>query len=377
MILGGGFGGIAAARALEGRLGSRHEVALIDRNRTAHLCGMNPMLIVGERDPRKVGRSLSRLARRGIDVVQAEIRRIETGRREVATDRGTFPYDYLVVALGADYDWAAVPGSAAAHSFYSFDEARRLRRRLSRFRRGRVVIAVAGVPYKCPPAPFETALLLHWAFRERGIRRDVDLHVYISEPAPLAVAGPEASARMRADLAGRGIELHTGAAVTEVAPSSREASFADGSSIDADVIATIPIHRVPEVVAEAGLTNGKPWVPVDPATLETSVPAVFAIGDVNAVPFAEGRALPKAGVFAAGEGQTVGELIAARIDDVEPPRRYDGSGECFLAYTGAQAGMVGGTFLAPGGPAIALRKPTASGMRRKERFEEDWRQFRI
>ncbi len=50
MVLGGGFGGVAAACALEGRLGSRHEVTLIDRNRTTHLCGMNPMLIVGERE---------------------------------------------------------------------------------------------------------------------------------------------------------------------------------------------------------------------------------------------------------------------------------------------------------------------------------------
>jgi sulfide:quinone oxidoreductase len=338
---------------------------------------MNPLLIVGEREVRKTGRSLGQLANRGINFLESEIHAIDTGNRTVETALGKLEYDYLVVALGATYDWNAVPGSDFAYSFYDLETARRLRRRLSRFRRGRVAIGVAAPPYKCPPAPFETAMLLHWYFRRQGIRPESEISVSIPEPAPLAVAGPAASQQLREDLDRRGIELKTGAGVKSVSRDGTEAELADGSALRADVIVTVPVHRVPAVVAESGLTDGKPWVPVDTTTLETSAPDVFAIGDVNVVPFAEGRTLPKAGVFAAGQGENVAQQIAARILGTEPPRPYDGSGECYLAYSRTQSAMVGGTFLGDTGPQVALKPPTVSGMRSKERFERDWRRFRI
>lgn len=377
VVLGGGFGGVAAARTVRSLLPAEHSVTLIDRSRVTRLCGMNPLLIVGERDVRKTGRSLGQLANRGIDFVESEISSINTATRNVQTAAGTFDYDYLVVALGASYDWDAVPGSDLAYSFYNLETSRRLRRRLSRFRRGRLLISVAAPPYKCPPAPFETAMMIHWYFRRQGIRKDSEIIVTIPEPAPLAVAGPEASARLREGLGRRGIELRTGIGVTSVVPGAMEAGFNDGSSIAADVIVTVPVHRLPAVVAESGLADGKPWTPVDATTLETSASDVFAIGDVNTVPFGENRAIPKAGVFAAGQGENVAERIAARILDTAPPPAYDGTGECFLAYSSTQSAMVGGTFLANGGPLVALKPPSASGMRSKERFERDWRRFRI
>lgn len=377
VIVGGGFGGVAAARMARSLLPTEHSVTLVDRSRVTRLCGMNPMLIVGERDVRKTGRSLGQLANRGIDFVESEIESIDTSGKSVKTGSGTFNYDYLVVALGASYDWDAVPGSDLAYSFYNLDTARRLRRRLSRFRRGRLVISVAAPPYKCPPAPFETAMMIHWYFRKQGIRRDTEIVVTIPEPAPLAVAGPAASARLRDDLERRGIELRTGAGVTSVRTDAMEAGYSDGSSLAADVIVTVPVHRVPGVVADSGLTNGKPWTPVNAGTLETSTPDVFAVGDVNVVPFGEGRAIPKAGVFAAGQGESVAATIASRILDTAPPPHYDGSGECFLAYSTTQSASVGGSFLMPDGPQVGLRPPSASGMRSKERFERDWRRFRI
>lgn len=377
VILGGGFGGVAAARAARSLLPVEHSVTLIDRSRVTRLCGMNPMLIVGERDVRKTGRSLGQLANRGIEFVESEISSIDTAGRIVQTAAGAYEYDYLVVGLGATYDWGAVPGSDLAYSFYDLETSRRLRRRLSRFRRGRLVISVAAPPYKCPPAPFETAMMIHWYFRKQGIRKDAEIIVTIPEPAPLAVAGPAASARLRDDLERRGIELRTGAGVISVRPDAMEAGYSDGSSLAADVIVTVPVHRVPRVVAESGLTNGKPWTPVNANTLETAASDVFAVGDVNVVPFGEGRAIPKAGVFAAGQGESVAATIASRILDTAPPPAYDGSGECFLAYSTTQSAMVGGTFLTPAGPQVGLRPPSMSGMRNKERFEKDWRRFRI
>ena len=377
LVLGGGFGGVAAARVARASLPPEHEVTLIDRDRVSHLCGMNPLFIVGERDVRKTGRSLGQLANRGIDFVEASATEIDTAGRVVHCDTGSYEYDYLVVALGASYDWGAVPGSAEAYSFYDLDTSRRLRRRLSRFRRGTMAICVSAPPYKCPPAPFETAMLLNWYFRKQGIRRDSEIIVTIPEPGPLGVAGPQASRQLRDDLDRRGIELRTSAGVKEVSRDGREANLADGSSIKADVIATVPVHRVPSIVAESGLTAGKPWTPVDSATLETNVSDVFAIGDVNTIPFGDGFALPKAGVFAAAQGETVGEVIASRILGTAPPPAYSGFGECFMAYSATQSAMVGGQFLGNGAAKVEVKAATASGMRSKERFERDWRRFKI
>jgi sulfide:quinone oxidoreductase len=375
LVLGGGFGGVQAAISARAALDSTHEVTIIDRNRVPHLCGMNPLLIVGERETDKTGRSLGRLANRGIKFVEANIDMVDTGGKKIATSAGTLDYDYLIVALGAQYDWDAVPGARDAYSFYDFDYARRLRRRLSRLKRGKIVFAAAKPPYKCPPAPFESAMVVNWWARKKGIRRDIDISVYIPEPGPLGVAGKEASMRVRNALDQRGIELVTSAGVTEVSADGREASFSDGSSASASVIATIPVHRLPDVVAASGIADGKPWVPADRATLETSTSNVFAIGDVNVVPAGD-FAIPKAGVFAAGQGVKVGEVIASRINDSDVPEPYDGVGFCFMAYSGGRAATVGGEFLADGGPNTVLTDPTVAGNKSKERFERDWRSFR-
>ncbi|HIK88679.1 MAG TPA: NAD(P)/FAD-dependent oxidoreductase [Dehalococcoidia bacterium] len=376
LVLGGGFGGVQAAIEARASLDSSHEVTIVDKNRVPHLCGMNPLLIVGERDTDKTGRSLGRLANRGINFVEANIDLIDTANQQVATSEGTLDYDYLVVALGAAYDWDAVPGARNAYSFYDFEYARHLRRRISRLKRGKIVIAAAKPPYKCPPAPLETAMMINWWARKKGIRKDIDISVYIPEPGPLGVAGKEASMRVRKALDQRGIELVTAAGVTEVSANGREASFADGSSTSADIIATIPVHKIPDIVAESGIANGKPWVPVNNKTLETSASNVFAIGDVNVVPSGD-FAIPKAGVFAAGQGTKVGEIIASRIKGSDEPEPYDGVGFCYMAYSGGRSATVGGEFLTDGGPQTVLTEPTVSGMKAKDRFERDWRNFKI
>jgi len=376
LVLGGGFGGVQAAISARASLDTSHEVTIVDRNRVTHLCGMNPLLIVGERDTDKTGRSLGRLANRGIKFVESNIIAIDTKDQKVETSAGTLDYDYLVIALGAAYDWDAVPGASDAYSFYDFEYARHLRRRLSRLKRGKIVLAAAKPPYKCPPAPFETAMILNWWAKNKGIRKDLEISIYIPEPGPLGVAGKEASMRVRSALYQRGIELVTGAGVTEVSANGKEASFADGSTTIADIIATVPVHKIPAIVAASGVSDGKPWVPVNKANLETSTANVFAIGDVNVVPSGD-FAIPKAGVFAAGQGTKVGEVIASRINETDEPDPYEGVGFCYMSYSGGRSATVGGEFLAEGGPQTILSEPTVSGMKSKDRFERDWRNFKI
>ena len=376
LVLGGGFGGVQAAISARAALDATHAVTIVDRDRVPRLCGMNPLLIVGERETDKTGRSLGRLANRGIRFVEANIDAIDTAGQEVATSAGTLDYDYLVVALGAQYDWDAVPGARNAYSFYDFDRARHLRRRLSRLKRGKIVLAASKPPYKCPSAVFETAMILDWWAKRKGIREDIDIAVHVPQPGLLGVDDTETSLRIGIALEQRGIELVTSAGVTEVSPNGREASFADGSSTSASVIATVPVHKVPDVVADTGMINGEPWVPVNRATLETSVPSMFAIGDANVIAAGE-FALPKAGDLAAGQGIKVGEIIASRINGSDEPEPYDGVGSLHLAYSGRRSARVGARFLADGGPDIILTDPTVSGMKTRERFEQNWQSFKV
>ncbi len=374
LVLGGGFGGAAAALATRAALGDDHAVTLVDRQPANHLCGANPLIMIGRQDPADAERSLPSLERRGVTFLATEVDELRLAERAVTTSGGLLEYDYLVVALGAAYDHDAVPGSAGAHTFYDLASTLRLKDALQSFTAGRIVIGVAGAPIKCPPAPFEAALTIDAALRRRGVREAVDIHVAIPEPAPMGVAGPEAAAMVREHLADRGIALHTSAPVVRVDGS--DVVLGDGEVLPADLPVVVPKHVLPAVVSASGLAKGQPWVPVDVGTLETAVPGVFAIGDVTVVPAGQG-AIPKAGVFAAGEGRTAGAVIAARVLGLDDPPPYDGAGHCFLAFSEEESALVGGHFLAEGGPQVALGEPSAEGMAAKHRFTEQWRSFEL
>lgn len=375
LVLGGGFGGAAAARKTRKLLDPEHSVTLVDRDRRTYLCGSFPMLIAGQKDSKKVSRSLGTLDQRGIRFIQAEIHSIDTNDMTVSTSTGMLDFDFLVIALGASYDWDAVPGSASSYSFYSIDEALRLRRRLRTFRKGQILISVSGIPYKCPPAPFETAMILDWIFKKRGIRKEIDIDVYTPEPAPIRVAGPQASSQLTKALNDRGISLNTGASISEVSLDGKEVSLSNGSSRSADLIITIPIHKPPSLVVDSGLTEPGKWIDVSRDILETKRSNIFAIGDVTSVK-TNGGFLPKAGVFAYTGGEVVGTNIAARINHGEK-MVFPGKGQCFIAYGGSSAGAIKGDFFADDKPNVKLVPPSSRLLKSKDYFEQRWRKFKI
>lgn len=372
VILGGGFGGAATALALRG-LAPDHETFLVDRSAESYLCGVNPAVIVGGADP--VSRSIAGLAERGVSWVQAEVGLIDLDTRVVATSSGELSWDYLVIALGVFYDWEAVPGSRDGYSFYNQESALRLRARLAEFDGGSIVIGIGGSPYRCPPAPFEAALMIDEFLTRRGVRERCKIRVAIPEPAPLGVAGPAVSSRIRGILDKAGIELRTGVQATTVSPNS--ITFSDGMSIEADVPIMIPVHRLPPVVAATGLANGRAFVPVDRETLQTELEGVYAIGDVNGIPVGENAAIPKAGVFAAAQGRHVAAVIAARLGVSPDPGPYDGVGNCFLMLGHESGAQIGGDFFAAGGPDVVLDEPSPAGRQAKDDWETAWARFEI
>lgn len=377
LVLGGGAGGLSVARALRRHIRPPDRISVIDRN-GAHTQGLSLLwLMRGWRKQGDVVVDGVRNALGDIDLVRSEVTAIEPDARRVHTTENTLDYDALVVALGAELDIAAVPGlseaeaAGAAVHYYSPAAAVHAHRRLRDMVSGKLVFLVAGMPYRCPGAPYEGAMLAADLLRETGVRDAVDIEVYSPEPLPMPVAGPVVGAGVVSMLAAGDISFHPGKQVVRVEPTSREIIFADGQSVSFDLLVFIPPHRAPKAVAALGLSVPG-WIPVDPHTLESAAPRLWAMGDNASITLGNGKPLPKAAVFARGQAAAVAAGVARRLGYDTPEIKFDGVGHCYLEIGGHQAARGVGDFYADGGPKVALFDPSEELHREKELEESSW-----
>lgn len=383
IILGGGFGGLACARALRARIPSDHRILLIDRSPLFVVGAAKTWVMLGERRADEVMKTRAALVPDGVDLLREDVKRVDAAARRVETDRGAYAADHLVIALGAELDMAAVPGlDAAAHTFYTLDGAARIRAALDSFRGGRIVILVPRIPFACPPAPYEAAFLLHALLERRGIRDATQLDVWTVEKAPMTTAGPEMGRLMIDQLESRRVGFHGSKKTVSVDAASRAIRFEDGSEAAYDLLLAVPPHRAPRVLVDAGLAESGGWVRVDPKTLEvqaSGVSEVYAVGDSTVVslpgrfaPDAPPLALPKAGVFAAGEGEVVATRIAAKVNGSPDGAAFDGHGFCYVEMGGRRAMRADGDFFAEPNPVMAAREPNEEQYRDKVAWIESW-----
>jgi len=318
-------------------------------------------ILLGRQSAQEIRLPYAEFAKDGVEFRQETVTAIDPVARRVTTGEGTYDADFLVIAMGADYDFAATPGlEQDGHEFYTVAGAERLRDALAGFDGGKVVVSVLGQPFKCPPAPFEGAFLLHEHFTQRGIRDDVELTSAFPMQRPVPVTG-EVSQMFRDALASRGIEERSQTLVTGI--DAGTARLADGGTLPYDLFVGIPIHRAPEPLTAAGLAvNG--WVPVDQANLRTQFPQVYAIGDVCTGP----RTVPKAGIFAESAALVVAEDIAATITGADQPEPYGGSGICYAEFGAGLVSKVEVNFLS--GPAAQAERhePSREFAADKEEF---------
>jgi sulfide:quinone oxidoreductase len=276
---------------------------------------------------------------------------IDPVARRVETDAGSYDADVLVVALGADLHPDSVPGLLdGGHDFYTVSGAFAARQAVASFAGGRVVVAVTSTPFKCPPAPSETALLMHDYLTRHGLRDRTEISLVMPLPKPIPPS-PVASDALLAAFAERGIEWLPNRLVRSIDPARKVAVCSDGEELPFDLFLGAPAHRVPQVVAESGMTVDG-WIPVDPLTLETKFAGVYAIGDVTSV------GTPKAGVFAEGQAVVVADRIAAQVEGRDPDAEYSGTGICYVEYGGERIGRVEVTFRAGQPPVGDFGEPT-------------------
>jgi sulfide:quinone oxidoreductase len=351
LVLGAGFGGLELCAALSEKLGDEADVVLVDQSE-GFVFGFSKLdVMFGRRRPHEVFHPYADLAKPGVTFVRAAVVSIQPELKRVETDAGTFDADVLVLALGADLDPSATPGLLeAGHDFYTHESAFALRDVLARFSGGDVIVGVTSTPFKCPPAPSETALLMHDYLTERGLRASSTISLVMPLGAPIPPA-PAASQALLTAFAERGIAWHPERVVKRLDPQRKVAVFSDGSEMPFDLFLGVPRHTVPAVVAASGMTVDG-WVPVDPNTLQTPYPDVYAVGDVASV------GTPKAGVFAEGQASVVAAQLIARHQGRSASSSYDGRGVCYLEFGQHEVAKVDVTFLSGQAPVGALDGPS-------------------
>ena len=361
LVLGAGFGGLELATTVSEALGDAADVTVIDQG-DAFVFGYSKLdVLFGRASLDEVRLPYAGLVKPGVRLLRETVTEIDPRARRVTTDAGVHEADVLVIALGADYDLAATPGLAEVGTeFYSVDGAARLAGILPSFTSGHAVIGVCGAPFKCPPAPSECALMLHDDLVARGVREQCRITILMPLPSPVPPS-PETSAALLEEFAARDIAFVPDARITSLDPDRRVAVLADGSEVAFDLFLGVPRHRAPDVVIASGMTEDG-YVPVDPRTLATAYPGVYAVGDVATV------GVPKAGVFAEGAARIVAETLIAQARGEAADARFGGTGSCYVEFGEGRVGRVDVDFLSGPRPTGAFVPPSAALVAEKDEF---------
>ncbi len=380
LILGGGTGGLVAAHRLRRILGHEHRVVLVDRSPAYSYAPSYTWVMIGRRAGRRITRDLRSLNKKGIEFKIGEVKGIDPANKKVRVGDGELAFDYLIIALGAQYSSDEIPGLGQTWTYYHLEGAEGLQEKLPSFTSGRIAVVVSALPYKCPAAPYEGALLLDDYFRRRKLRGDIEVSVFTPEGMPLPSAGPAVGERVLALLAERNVGFSPNVRLKEVDHKSRQMQFEDGSTASFDLLIATPIHRAPDALRDSGLLGESGWLPVDRETLaihstgsgQSPFEDVYAIGDVTTIALDGGKMLPKTGVFAHGEAEVVARNIAAEVHGGPPIWAFGGRGGCFMSTSAGKAAYIAGNFFAEPAPDVALRGPGRRWHWIKAGFERIW-----
>jgi sulfide:quinone oxidoreductase len=373
LILGGGSGGLASAGRLKELLGDKVSVTVIDKQRSFVLGFSLLRVMTGEKSEQEVTVPKEKVSQKGIKFINTEVNGMDVKNGIVTTGQGEFGYDYLVVALGAELAPERVPGFESAFHMYTLEDAKRLRDALSSFRGGSIRLVVSSTPFKCPPAPYEAAMLIDDYLRRKGLRDKSDIQIFTPEPLPMPIAGPEVGNTVVSMLNEKGIVFHNNVKISIIDGSSKQIVFENGTREKYDLLIAIPPHTSPKVVREspslADATSG--WIYVDPKNMQTKHDRVYAIGDVATIKLPSGMMLPKAATFAFGQAEIVAFNIASSVLGTET-RSWDGFGECFIETGSGNAGYGSGSFYSSPKPVINLQMPSKELRERKDAWGNYW-----
>jgi sulfide:quinone oxidoreductase len=373
VILGGGAGGLVAAYHLRRKLSSRDRIILIDRQ-SNHLFQSSLLWhAVGLRRTGQIQRPLSDLSQKGVEFINEPAVQIDAARRQVRTPTQEVDFDFLIIALGAELAPQEVLGfEEMAYNLYDLEGTAKIHAALDAFSGGKIGVVITDMPFKCPAAPYEAALLVDSFLRKKGLRSRSEVHIYTPEHQPMPIAGPAMGEAISNVLDKRGIHYHPLFTFEWMSPGDSTIVPSSGEAQEVDLLLAVPPHQAPEVVHYSGLIGSSGWIHVDSHSLETEHKGIYAIGDVNNIRLANGKNLPMAGVFAHYEARVAAERIIAEIEGRSPEASFNGKGFCWLELGEGKAGFASGNFYAEPEPVVRLYPPMRPWHWSKILFEKWW-----
>jgi len=370
IILGAGFGGLSSANELHRLLGDKHKIILIDRKKKFSVGASNLWVMLGKRSRESCEKEISLIENKGIKFVNEDIVDINTDEKRVYTTTNYFKYDYLIIALGTELYPEAVMGfKESALNLYEMAGAHDISQEIEKFYRGRIVILISRMPFKCPAAPYEAGFLLDEYFRNNGRRENVSITICTPEPQPLPTAGKAGSELMMELLKAKNILLRHREKALSIDSQRKIIVFESGVEERFDLLIGVPAH-IPPIVAKK-FVNESNWIQVDKSTLKTSVKDVYAIGDVTILKLSNSMAIPKAGIFADEEGSVVAFNIASEILGKQETKSFEGRGYCFLETGNMESAKIEGSFFTEPEPRIVIKNVSKENYYEKIKFEKD------
>ncbi len=369
VILGGGFGGLSAANELRNSLPSSEiKITVIDKKDWFMVGFAKLWIINGTRTFENSIGSLKELQKKDIDFIKDEITSINFKNKDVETKSRKISFDFLIISMGATLAPQKIPGlQENGFNLYDHNQLTDIRNKLENIESGKIAISIMGMPYKCPPAPFEASLLIDSMLRKRGVRDAIEIHFYSPAPITLPAAGPEVSKQILELVNSQKIIFHNSCKIKSV--ESKKLIF-ENSESEFDLLLAIPPHIAPKAIYDCGLAKESGFIIID-RDCKTSFENVFAVGDVTSLPVAENMAVPKAGIFAEGEGIIVAKNIISIIQSKNDFLLFDGKGGCFIESGRDTASVIEVDMFSDDKPSTNITKSTSDNLFKKIEFERE------
>ena len=369
VILGGGFGGLSSANELRNTLSSSQvKITVIDKKDWFMVGFAKLWIINGTRTFENSIGSLNELSKKEINFIKEEILEINSQNKIIKTDSQNIKFDFLIISTGVVLAPQKIPGLVEnGFNLYDHNQLLEIRDKLESIESGKIAISIMGMPYKCPPAPFEASLLIDSMLKKRGVRDSVQIDFYSPAPITLPAAGPEVSKKILELVNSEKITFHNSCKIKSV--ESKKLIF-ENSEADFDILLAIPPHIAPKIIYDSDLAKEPGFIPIN-RDCKTSFENIFAIGDVTVLAVGEKLAVPKAGVFAEGEGIIVAKNIISKIQSKKEIELFDGKGGCFIESGKDTAAVIEVDMFSDSKPSTKLSELTTDNLSKKQEFEKE------
>jgi sulfide:quinone oxidoreductase len=369
LVLGAGTGGIITAKELSKKVGGKAKIILFEKEEKNVFAPSLLWLMVGKRKPKQVFRNTRKLAGAGVEVVIGEIENVNPEDISVTVNGKEYNGNYMIISLGVEQTPEHKLNSYG-YDFYTLAGAAAFNEKLQNFKGGKIAVLVPSLPFKCPAAPYEAAMLIASYIRNKGLNPKTEISLYSPEPGPMGVAGKELSGAVRQMVEMKGIKYNPEYQLTVATENTL--TFKNGKTAEYDLLTFTPKHQCPTVISKTDLGGKSGWIEVDRNNMETQFPNVYAIGDITFIPLEVGKPLPKAGVFAHNQAETVAHNIDQKIKGKDDFKTFNGDGECFVEIGNGKAGYAGGNFYGSPVPIVKMKKPGYFWHWSKVWFEKYW-----